>query len=354
MALPEWGSFQVSATQFPIATNTGNSPLQDADPALFYALDFWAAMISVYVGPRLLAEATALGLTGGPNWQLQSGSQTVVVAQYPYDVGPYLPEAQFTFPLLAAWRTKSSSTKLTAGYFVDNNRFSVAYILPPITAAQAERLVPFLGAIAKTLRNRTDQAWDPNYTPPGGSGPQPGPFSQSFAYIDEIGFDGENAWEHGAMPGAGNLFFPTLLMHGWILERDNPVPDSFSGRQPFSGVDIEVDLADGGAAADGTTLPNLIDASTQQAPTITSLSVTTGSHLGGTSVTLTGTLFLPSPLVLFGNVAATSIVWNSVTSIACVTPALSGPGVLGVTVINQPSTGEDAQQGTLSNAFTFT
>jgi len=341
----DYGTFQVGAAQYPLVSPGTNTPLHDADPALYYALDFWAAMITYYVGPRLLVEAAASGVVVG-------GSFTAaVVQQYPYDLGPVMLEDQLQFPALACWRTRSRYAWHTDGYCKDTGNVSVAYVMPPINAGQSERLLPFLRAIEATLRNRTNQAWDPNYTPPGGSAAIPGPFTAAFAYIMEIGFlDGT----YGRLPGTGSLWFPALIMNGYIVERDNDVPESFSGRQKFAGGDIEVDLADGGAAGDGSTLPNLINASTQQAPTITSLSVTTGTHLGGTSVTLTGTLFLPVPLVLFGNTPATAIVWNSATSITCTTPALSGPGVLGVTVVNQPSTGEDAQSGTLSNAFAFT
>jgi hypothetical protein len=246
--------------------------------------------------------------------------------------------------MLAAWRKSTDSKRITSGYAQDDTKFSVAYIFPPLTAAQCERLIPFLHAIAVTLRNRTDQAWDPSYTPPGGTGPLPGPFSSAFSYIKEIGFQDRNSFEFGVMPGVGNLSFPMMLGHGYIIERDNDVPDSFSGRQKFAGVDIEADLV----ASDLTTVPNLIDASTQQAPTITGLSVATGPIAGGTSVTLTGTLFKAAPTVLFGNTSATSIVWNSATSITCSTPAVSGPGTLSVIVVNQ-----DSQVATLPAAFAF-
>lgn len=349
MTLADYGYYGVGAALYPLPTSTAFTPLHDADPALYYALDFWAAMIGTYVGPRLLVEAASSGVVVGGSFS------AAVVQQYPYDIGPVLLTNQLQFPLLACWRTSTQYLKKSAVYYDDTGKFSVAYVMPPLNAGQSERLFPFLRSIEATLRNRTDLGWDPNYIPPGGSAAQPGPFSSSFAYIEEIGFTEGN---YGFLPGTGNLSFPTLLMHGYIIERDNDVPDSFSGRQKFAGGDIELDLADGGAAGDGSTFPNLINVSTQQAPILTSLSVTTGSHLGGTSVTITGTLFLTGnfnsqtsepPSVLFGNQLATSVVWNSSTSITCVTPAISGPGVVGVTVVNR-----DGQSGSLPLAFTFT
>jgi hypothetical protein len=337
MALPEYGSFQVGAVQYPLITTSGNTPLQDADSALFFALDFWAAMLNVYLGARMLAEAGPLGFA----WKNSAGTPSVVVQQYPYDVGPYLQDNQVQFPLLAAWRTTEKYKQKTASYFDDDCKISVAWMLPPLTAGQAERLLPFLRAGKDVLRNRTDQGWDPNYTPPGGSGPTPGPFNTAFAYVEEIGFtDGS----HGVMPGAGNLVFPTLLMHGFIIERDNDVPDSFSGRPKFAGGDITANLT----ASDLTTVPSLVQAATQQAPTITGLSLVGGPIAGGSSVTISGTLFLPNPQVLFGNTPASSVVWNSAVSITCMTTAVSGPGTVDVVVTNR-----DGQSVTDPQAFTF-
>lgn len=337
MPLPEYGSFQIGGALYPLTTTSGNTPLQDADPAIYFALDYWASMLNVYLGARMLAEASASGLT----WKNSAGTPSVVVQQYPYDPGPFLQDAQFQFPMLAAWRTTEKYNQKAASYLDDTGKVSVAWMLPPLTAGQAERLLPFLRAGKDVLRSRTVQGWDPNYTPPGGSGPLPGPFSAAFANLEEIGFtDGV----HGAMPGSGNLSFPTLLMNGYIIERDNDVPDAFSGRQRFAGGDIAANLT----ASDLTTVPSLVLASTQQAPTITNLSLVGGPIAGGTSVTIAGTLFLATPTVLFGNTPATSVAWNSATSITCSSPAVSGPGTVDVLVVNR-----DSQVAVATQAFTF-
>jgi hypothetical protein len=84
------------------------------------------------------------------------------------------------------------------------------------------------------------------------------------------------------------------------------------------------------------------------APTLASLSVSTGPIAGGTSVTLTGTGFVAGATVLFGTTPGTSVVVVSSTSITVVTPAESA-GVVSVTVTNI-----DSQSATLPAAFTFT
>lgn len=83
------------------------------------------------------------------------------------------------------------------------------------------------------------------------------------------------------------------------------------------------------------------------APTVTSLSTTSGPASGGTSTTITGAGFLTGCTVDFGGSAATSVVRNSATSITCNTPAHAA-GAVTVTVSNT-----DGQTGAKSNGYTF-
>ena len=69
------------------------------------------------------------------------------------------------------------------------------------------------------------------------------------------------------------------------------------------------------------------------APTVVSLSPSSGSTLGATSVTITGTGFITGATVTIGGSAATSVVFVSSTSITAVTPAGSA-GTANVVVTN--------------------
>jgi hypothetical protein len=75
----------------------------------------------------------------------------------------------------------------------------------------------------------------------------------------------------------------------------------------------------------------------QDAPTVTGLSPSTGSVLGGTSVTITGTNFLGATAVNFGSTAATSYAVVSGTSITATSPAGTA-GVVNVTVTTASGT----------------
>ena len=81
-------------------------------------------------------------------------------------------------------------------------------------------------------------------------------------------------------------------------------------------------------------------------PTVTSVSPNTGSTLGGTSVTITGTGFFAPATVTFGGNAAGGVVVVSSTTITALTP----PGAAGpVDVVVTTTCGP----GTLPGGFTY-
>jgi hypothetical protein len=82
-------------------------------------------------------------------------------------------------------------------------------------------------------------------------------------------------------------------------------------------------------------------------PTITSVSPSSGSVSGGTSVTITGTNFASGATVTFGETAATKVTFISSTSITATTPAQAAGGV------NVVVTNSNGLSGTLSNGFIY-
>jgi hypothetical protein len=347
-----YSAFKVGAVTQPLSTASANTLLQDADPALYLLLDFCTYIINTFPGPRLLQAATAAGLGSGPN------AITAAVAQaYPYIPKPWLAENQYQFPLLAIYRTRRQTGRLAAGHEHDRGYFELVYALPPLTSAQAEQIIPALNAVYQALRLKVTQGWDPGYTPPfAGAAVGQQPMWLPYGGVENIGFgdpyrDYSDASEDGGLEGVGNLLFPSIKLKGFITERDNYL----SLGVKYAGADITANLI----ATDGTTAAApFVQVSTQLAPTLASLSASSGTHLGGTAVTLTGTLFLSSgqglipgqgPVVMFGPNPATSVVWVNSTTITCVTPASSGAGSVTVVVLNR-----DGQAATLANAFTYT
>src|SRR5580658_1755372 len=89
-------------------------------------------------------------------------------------------------------------------------------------------------------------------------------------------------------------------------------------------------------------------------PTVTSVSPSSGSSLGGTAVTVTGTNFASGATVTFGagrqggdgNASATNVVVVSSTQITCTTPAGNAGAVNVAVTVN-------GETGTLTNGFTY-
>src|SRR6185312_15911779 len=92
------------------------------------------------------------------------------------------------------------------------------------------------------------------------------------------------------------------------------------------------------------TLPQ---AFTYLAPTITSVSPTSGPIAGGTVVTLTGANFVSGSIINFGGTQATGVTWLSATQLRGTTPPhVAGPA-------DVVMTGPDGVSATRANGFTF-
>ncbi len=86
---------------------------------------------------------------------------------------------------------------------------------------------------------------------------------------------------------------------------------------------------------------------TNSAPKVTSVSPTSGSTTGGSSITISGTGFASDATVSVGGVPATGVVVSGSTSITAMTGVRTTAGAAEVTVVTGGRT------STLSNAFTF-
>lgn len=350
-----YGTFGVGAAVEPLRAIGTATLLQDADPAVFYALDFWAWVINNHPGPRLVAEAAAAGY---------SQFSAAIIAGQTFSFIPTPDQArenQFQYPALFLGRTTTETGRFTAAWEHDRGHFDLLYVMPGMTAGQAQVMMPALRAIEASIRERTTQGYDPNYTPPGGilGGPVWGNGGTTLvppvAGVERVGFgdpyrDPSPMSEYGVLQldEKSNMYLPCLKMHGYFIERDTYV----SIGQKFAGGDIDVALQ----APDGTTIDQFIQVATQQAPTLASVSPTTVPHQTPTALTLTGTLFLKGSIpgqipVLIGGVPATNVVWVSPTSVTCTSPVFAGASAtaLSITLTNQ-----DGQSVTLPAALTIT
>ena len=331
----DYSSFGGGGAAYPLPASTANSLLKDADPAIYYALDFFANVIQIHSGARISAEASAAG--GGlsiPN---------LPPTQLPYDPFPYLKELQTAakLPLLAIFRKGGNLTARTVSLQHDEANVTMQYILPPLTAGQAERLIPALKAVKDILHNRGEQGWDPAYTPPGDV------LGGKVWKLAGIEYWKAKPYTMGRWEASDSTFFSTI---SFDVEMGELASATFTTL--LAGIDAAIDYQ----APDGTKIVDLRDINAARlAPFVTSISPATGTTAGGTSVTITGQNFVvgTTPIVILGanagigGAACTSVVVVSTTSITAKTGAHSAT-VGDVTVVNV-----DGQNATKTGAFTY-
>lgn len=83
-------------------------------------------------------------------------------------------------------------------------------------------------------------------------------------------------------------------------------------------------------------------------PTITGISPVTGSITGGTSITITGTGFVPGATVTIGGIGANNVAVNGTGTSITATTAAHAAGAVSVVVTNP-----DGKSATLSNAYAY-
>lgn len=220
----------------PLPASTAQPLLADADPALYLALDFIAAMIRQYVGARLVAEASAS--------DCGASITNAVMTSLPYEPGPYLMQEQLPLPALFLFRRTSKSDYATLSRSHSTGMLECNYVLPALSGAQAEHILPVRHAIELLLADRIENGQDDAYTPPGGTLGEPVWLRAGIEMVDITDAS------YGGFEGVGSLYLPALTMTIAIKERHKGAPGIVA-----TGVHDKVALRD----ADGTTTNPIVD-----------------------------------------------------------------------------------------------
>lgn len=212
------GYFKAGGVLSPLTSSTSNQLLKDADPVLYYILQYYKGVISLHMGARWNAEATAAGRSDLSN--------LTVVHTAHFDPIPYLQENQFKFPLLAVYRKNEKYEWWTTTWYRITSTVQIVWIMPPMSTGQMERMNPFREHVARTLVDRTLQGFDTNYN----SGEQPWKESG----LDKIGIKSAT---FGNIPTDTNLVYPTILMECELVERRMPTPEPGLNLVNLDGID---------------------------------------------------------------------------------------------------------------------
>ena len=227
----EDGYFKAGGTLSPLASSLSNSLLKDADPVIYYLLQYYAGVINLHMGARWNAEAAAAGRSDLAN--LTTGHKV------PFDPIPYLQENQFKFPLLAAYRKNERYEWFTTTWYRITSTVEILWIMPPMSTGQMERMSAFRAHVARTLVDRTAMGFDTNFN----SGEQ----VWHEAGLDKIGIKAAN---FGNIPTDTGLVFPTILLECELVERRMPAPEPGSNYVNLTGIDGYISSASDVAVID--------------------------------------------------------------------------------------------------------
>lgn len=214
-------SWFYGGVEYPLSAASANSLLQDADPAIFYALDFYQWVLQQYLGARW---ATACA---GANYR---GSDTNVITKMTnmavgYNPVSELVSMQAALPLLALYRVSSTSGYKTVMKSEEQNIWEMVHVLPPMDASQLEVLLSIQHAMYAVIDNRTEWGMDPAYTPPGG---QLGQQVWQLARIEEIQCQSARFELYGEV---GGMPMPVLIVKFNVKEMQG----RYLGFPPFQG-----------------------------------------------------------------------------------------------------------------------
>lgn len=242
MAL-ERSTYKWGGTTYPLAAARTNAVLRDADPALYYTIDYLAWVLQADLGARWSAECLALGVA---DWTARAGN--IVQATAPYDPGTYLKSSQIKFPLLAIYRVNGREAEQSVQWERTDSLWGLDLVFPTLVVDQAEVMTPLLNAAVGCITHRLTEGFDVAYTPPGGAiGTEP--FSGVNAGLQEIGLIDYRA---GNWSVAQGLSFPALHCTLKVIERQGVPAGAFD---PLAGVDVTIAIR----AADGTTTADVAD-----------------------------------------------------------------------------------------------
>lgn len=230
--MTDYAGFHLGALASPLTQSTANSPLQDADPALYWFTQWTMGVIQTHCGSRWNEEMILLGqptLVG-----------KIVQSTVPYDPVPLFQDAQWKLPLLAIYRVGSDFNDASVNWIRRIGTWHLEYILPPLTPAQLERVWPITASIEAAVYDRVNQDYDPAVL----SG-QTLKSLMGSEYIKLLEAKPSRDWlQTNARKASGTsnpMLFPLLHMRFEVAERK--MPDTY---EAWTGVDGNVSVANAG------------------------------------------------------------------------------------------------------------
>lgn len=322
---PSSNSIGLEITLFPDESSKVEAYALDQPKALSGLLP-WVKTPAVYM-QRVLAVSEQKTTLNGPSIQALSPSNGPVTGGNTTTItgSNFLPGAAVSFGGVAGITTVISPTELS--------------VVVPALSASTQKLSSTRSVdVVETNPNGQEASLSQAYTYTGVNAPSLSSASPNSGNIS----GGESITLSGThLNGTSSVTFGGSNASSIVVVNDTEVTVSAPAHAAGT-VDIVLTTADGSSSLSGgyTYLA---------APTVTSVSPSSGSSLGGSSVTITGSNLTDASAVMFGSQAASSFIVNSSTSITATSPAGSAGTVdITVTTPNGTSTTSSADQ------FTYT
>lgn len=319
--------FGHGAVSYPLTDSTANSLLQDADPAIHYAIELFEFALNTFVKPRLLAQAVLEDLN----------FPSAVEKSIHFEPTPFLLSDQLVFPLFCLYRTEDGWDEHTIAFHKDASTWEWAWILPPLTLHQVEKLDPIRRAVAVTISTFANQSFDPRF--------EEGKTLRELSGIQKMragkvrygAFEQIDVQEKWWRAVTGQLF---------VLERDYLPDDAFGF---FTGGNTDIDLT----THDGDKVEAFVEVDTTLPPVLDTFAPISGTKAGGTPFLLTGTGFRlgTTPRVLIGGAYASNVYVASAFQITGITPEHEASPNFTADV--QVIAADGQESNILEDAFTF-
>jgi hypothetical protein len=317
-------------TEYPLDAATDDDFLKVADPAVYYTLRLFESAINAYAGDALLARAAAEGLN----------FPSAVRKMLHYEPTPHLLADQMEFPLLCVYRSKEQWDEKSASHQQDASVWEWAYVLPPLTPRQIDKLNPILRSISAIVSSFAMQSYDAEGDFEGGA------TLRDLSGIQKMAAGTVSYGNFEPVDGNGQ-WWKAVTGQMLVSERSSIVEEAFPS---FEGANLRIDMDDGETKVEG-----FIEANSPDPLTLTDVSPVAGTKAGNALVYLTGTGF-PTigepPRVLFGGAYASSVIVLHPTRLQCLTPEHDAYPTQAVDV---QVIGADGQESNvLEDAYTFT
>lgn len=313
---------------YPLTESTENSLLRDADPALYFAIDFFTHVLNTYVGPRLIAEAHPLGLR----------FPSAVEKTLHYEPTPFLLSDRLVFPLFCLYRSEEAWVEHTVAHDRSTSVWEWAYVLAPMTPTQIDKLHPILRSVAAVISAFAQQSFDPEY--------EDGATLRDLTGIMKMSAGPVRYGHFEEATGEVGRWWRALTGRLVVQERNHIVPEAF---EKFEGVNADIDLA----AENEQPVEAFVEVDTHKAPTLEAMAPESGPKAGNTHFELTGTGFVPgtSPRVLIAGSYASGVVVTHPTKLVGFTPPYDGQS--GYRADVQVINADGQESNALEGAFTY-